>query len=486
MLGKNKLFKNKFSWLAVLIFIFSLSSLGQGSTPTQNWKGVLSMDEGLPEAYRDLQRSLQEDPLGRRVLPFVEVISPDRLQECKKNGWDNTKCSNYEWSVPFITESAAKQMEEDFYHAWTRFAARTYWRVQAATNAPFLDPLSAATTALSTPHNTPMLCLAGVRPLNSVMSLVLAGLPVIGLATDPFYDWNLKGSEFCDDLSYLLQCIPIDPPCWGDPMIARMVDMGCYGRRYQDAYKHALTKYYPPIPLGGNVVKNEGTYWGDIYKSVTKNMPMAIWWDGVQIPLNPTPGSKSGVTMSPVLKVGSDFMQTPAQWTQEAMRKEPRAALYYFQPITRFPVAPTDKFTGEPPGIASLEAVKPSTSTRYGGPMKASGKMGHSLTVEQEKYGHAVMFQTYGQQDALVLTPYVPTVMYDCRRVITRKPVIHPLQTFATGVLPIPTPINYPLIARAYYEWNSVAEGYEIPLLKGNPDLGKQFLNSIIGLTQGQ
>ena len=76
--------------------------------------------------------------------------------------------------------------------------------------------------------------------------------------------------------------------------------------------------------------------------------------------------------------------------------------------------------------------------------------------------------------------------MYDCRRVITRKPVIHPLQTFATGVLPIPTPINYPLIARAYYEWNSVAEGYEIPLLKGNPDLGKQFLNSIIGLTQGQ
>lgn len=368
-----------------------------------------------------LDYDVEKDPSDPyRSVGFVEVIHKEKLQNCKNKNWE--ECETFEYSVPFIPEQNAYQLEADYEKAWHRFDARAWWRIQTAINVVSISTRSG-------PKNNPenQYCTTGVYdlPLNQL----------------------LIGTEFCDDLPELMEpCTYIPNDCYQVEWYTPIND--CVQKQYDEAYQHALEEYYP--------LEKSASYWDDVFKSIETNKPYAIWWDGINPNVNIGP---SGVTAAPVY-ASNENDQIRQQWIQSGQGKDQRAPQYFNQIEESTEPKDPNELSGERPGIPQLEEVKRETTTRANGIGEQdtqAGQGGQTPMPTQEKYGNAVWIESYAYQQTRNSEHIPPTFHASCMRGLSEIPRDDILE-------PVTYTQNW-----AFTWWVSTPEGYEIPNLKNAP-----------------
>jgi hypothetical protein len=380
----------------------------------------------------------QGDP---RRLPtgFVEVLHDARLEQCKRQNYQ--RCQPYEWSIPFMPVTVADKLERALSEAWNRYDARVYWRVQ---------------TELGGQGSKLLNCTVGLTNFD-----LYRGIWDRQLLT------NVPSSEFCDDLN----------PDWFlyIPTICSLMDSFTFwdkvAESYRRAYTHALLHYYPD-------------YWQDVLEAIAKNVPLALWWDGVYPVL---PGTSSGLILQPIISTPN-----PQQYLDlalEAQGKDLRGLPYMLarypflnqigsllggsafsrlqEAIRKLPLEPDRD--GEP-GLAHLEELKRNLAKREGifsrplqwadlfqGP-QPRGSSGAATQYEYSGVGHAVFL---GLQSGFIteVSPRVPIFWRSClTETLPPVPVL----------VPVPMPVVH-LNSRVDTQWLSVPEGYGIPGVKDVP-----------------
>jgi hypothetical protein len=372
-----------------------------------------------------------------RRLPtgFVEVLHDARLEQCKRQNYQ--RCQPYEWSIPFMPQEVAGKLERALSEAWNRYDARVYWRIQTELGGQAAKLLN---------------CTIGQTNFD-----LYRGVWDKQLLT------NMPSSEFCDDLEPDLTLYI--------PTFCSLIDSFTFWDRvssaYQRAYTHALSVYYPD-------------YWKDVLKAIAKNIPLALWWDGVYQVL---PGNSSGLVLQPIINVPN-----PQQYVNlalEAQQKDLRGFAYI---LARYPFLnllggnvisrleeavrklPSESIKDGQPGLPHLEELKRGLSKREGifsrplqwadilnGPQPQSSS-GAATAYEYAGVGQATFL---GLQSSFFteVSPRVPTFWRVCFT-----------ESFPT--VPVSVPVPMPVLhanSRVNTAWLSVPEGYLILGLKGVP-----------------
>jgi hypothetical protein len=372
-----------------------------------------------------------------RQLPtgFVEVLHDARLEQCKRKNYQ--RCQPYEWSIPFMPQTVAEKLEHELSEAWNRYDARVYWRIQTELGGQAAKLLN---------------CMIGQTNFD-----LYRGIWDKQLLT------NISSSEFCDDLEPDLTLYI--------PTFCSLIDSFTFWDRvssaYQRAYTHTLRVYYPD-------------YWKDVLEAVAKNIPLALWWDGVYPVL---PGNSSGLVLQPIINVPN-----PQQYVNlalEAQRKDMRGFAYI---LARYPflnllggnvisrleeavrTLPSESIKDGQPGLPQLEELKRGLSKREGifsrplqwadilsGP-QSQGPSGAATAYEYAGVGQATFL---GLQSSFIteVSPRVPTFWRVCF-------------TESFPPVPVPVPVPMPVLhanSRVDTQWLSVPEGYGIPGVKDVP-----------------
>jgi hypothetical protein len=372
-----------------------------------------------------------------RRLPtgFVEVLHDARLEQCKRQNYE--RCQPYEWSIPFMPQTVAEKLERALSEAWNRYDARVYWRIQTELGGQAAKLLN---------------CTIGQTNFDLYLGV-----------WDNQLLTNIASSEFCDNLEPDLTLYI--------PTFCSLMDSFTFWDRvssaYQRAYTHALTVYYPD-------------YWKDVLEAIAKNIPLALWWDGVYPVL---PGNSSGLVLQPIIGVPN-----PQQYVNlalEAQRKDLRGFAYI---LVRYPflnllggnviskleqavrTLPSESNKDGQPGLPQLEELKRGLSKREGifsrplqwadvfnGP-QPQGSSGAATSYEYAGVGQTTFL---GLQSSFFadISPRVPTFWRVCFT-----------ESFPT--VPVPIPVPMPLLhanSRVNTAWFSVPEGYGIPGVKGVP-----------------
>jgi hypothetical protein len=397
--------------------------------------GRLSYTE--PDAAPDI---VTRGDLRRLPTGFVEVLHDARLEQCKRQNYE--RCSAYEWSVPFMPESVAQKVERGLSEAWNRFDARTYWRINTAINGDGAYWWN---------------CINARYNYDGILGIWDRNTSVY-----------LPSSEFCDDLSP-------EYGLWIPTFCSSMDALTRWDRIatiFAQAYAHAMTHYYLD-------------YWKDVLEVILKNMPLALWWDGVYPVL---PGQTSGLVLQPI--IGLPNPQQYLELAREAQSRDLRGFAYVLarypflnllgnavtnqvqELVRRYPIEPEQD--GEP-GLQNLEPLKAGLSRREGifsrsnqwatypwlfssdGP-EPKGSSGAATQYEYAGVGHAVFFAAQSKF-ILEFSPRIPIFWRMC---------------FTESFPPIPIPIPVPMpmvhaVSRVDTQWLSVPEGYPIPGVKGVP-----------------
>jgi hypothetical protein len=372
-----------------------------------------------------------------RRLPtgFVEVLHDARLEQCKRQNYE--RCQPHEWSIPFMPQAVAEKLERALSEAWNRYDARVYWRIQTELGGQTAKLLN---------------CTIGQTNFDLYRG-----------AWDKQLLTNISSSEFCDDLEPDLTLYI--------PTFCSLMDSFTFWDRlssaYQRAYTHALTVYYPD-------------YWKDVLEAIAKNIPLALWWDGVYPVL---PGNSSGLVLQPIINTPN-----PQQYVNlalKAQRKDLRGFAYI---LARYPFLnllggnvisklentvrkfPSESIKDGQPGLPHLEALKRGLSRREGifsrplqwadilnGP-QPRGSSGAATAYEYAGVGQATVL---GLQSSFFteISPRVPTFWRTCFT-----------ESFPSVLVPVPVPM--PVLhanSRVNTSWLSVPEGYPIPGLKDMP-----------------
>ena len=216
------------------------------------------------------------------------------------------------------------------------------------------------------------------------------------------------------------------PPCWVPTPCLPQIDWGCVMGRVGETIKVSLTEHNP-------------AYWQAVHESLITNTPGALWWKD--------PFPELGAVVSPVMTLDP----VPNFEKYRALIEEPRDAAYYFQPrfFGNLPVPHnSNDVQGADPGLYDKELRKYTLNI--------------ANLLEYQQFGFSGFFITHGDLHSqtffeLPRGPYLFTLCFT----ETLIPIPVPL--------PVPVPIFIPLVPRAFNTWDTVAEGYPIPHVKGTP-----------------
>jgi hypothetical protein len=417
--------------IVILFVLLALLSSGLAQQSPSQPLGRVSYIE--PDAKPEIlfQGSPYRLPSG-----FIEVVHDRNLARCKAR--DFTRCSKFEWSVPFTLESEARNVERALSEAWNRFDARMYWRVNTAING-------------------------GVAHWSNCTLQWWLYDGLLKVWDRNAWGW-MDAKDFCDDLR----------PEWDLFVATSCSSLDAFTRWdklaevYAREVAHAYLYYYPQ-------------YWGDVLKAMAKHMPLALWWDG---PYPVPPGSSSGLVFQPV--VGPPNPQQYVELAQKAQQKDLRGAAYMLarypfldllansvtsQIVTRLPTE------GEKDGFAGLEWLEPLKTTLttretifsranqwaswgwFGLPgPEPQGSSGAATPYEYAGVGAVPIFGVQSQF-AFEFSPRVPIFWRVCFT-----------ETFPP--IPVPVPLPMPMLmatTRINTHWQTVPEGYPIKEIKGFP-----------------
>ena len=418
-------------FVLAVIGLTALMTLGVAQTNPQQATGYVSYIE--PDAKPEILT--RGDP---RRLPtgFVEVVHRANLETCQRQ--DFRRCPPFEWSVPFMPEQNAKQVERGMSEAWNRFDARTFWRIQTAINGLAAQIVN---------------CTLGVTNFDVFLG-----------AWDRQLITNEASSEFCNGLNADLS-LYIPAPC---PLMDAFTFWDRVGQVYAEAYGHALVHYAPD-------------YWTDVAKMAAQNMPLALPWDGIYPVL---PGQESGLLWQPIISGPQ-----PAQYIELARAAQARDVRGFAYMLARYPFLnqlggavlgdlesairryPSESDANGQPGLPQLEQLKAGLSKREGifsrpfqwadlGPTgpEPQGNSGAATPFEYAGVGHVVALALKAQF-ITEISLRVPIFWRSCWTV-SIPPILVPV--------PTPMPVLH-MLPRVGTLWQSISEGYPIPKVKNVP-----------------
>jgi hypothetical protein len=473
-----------FSIVALSIVATALvaTAIGASTGPV----GVVSLIEIDPKDKAQNEKNGDgRAPVLLSTHSFVEITQIERLrafQACQKAGKTdcNTDKYRHEWSVPFITVENANKLEKALSLAWNRFDARVTWRLNTAINNFGVVPF---------PHRDyliPTLSFSAncISPTNTLTN------------QDKFLGaWDnsvlspMKASDFCDGLtldkavSLASTHLPYPVPCG---LGGGTVYWNEVARRYAEAMKHALTKYYPD-------------YWIDVAKAFAMYMPQALDWGGFGPTSSLVPGTEGGSLIAPVYA----SIPNPVQYVNLATKAaalDPLVGYSYIMQKYPYMLNPIGNavlqnkgvlslanITGETTtGIAQLEQLKYNLSTREDifkrpyqwsltGAAKPTGNTGVGTLREVEAIGYAPFLRVYSKVDKEI-SPRPVMLMVSCGQLVFTPFPNLVERIYPVPVSPAPLPVAY-IVPRVHTEWMSVPEGYEIPKVKGVPSF-----KSLVGI----
>jgi len=407
-----------------------------------------------------------------RQTPFVEVI--DRTASGKK----------FEYSVPFIPEQLSRNTAGDMQYEWQHYQDTLHWASSVGLN-------NSIAPAIGTPHEIRLLnCdlqlpadvsiatvhgLTGTTWLKNTPPAVQVSNPSPSGKIPSGYAGGWKNDHI--DLAHVLAprvnrgdyCQYSSTSFWPDTGTVyvpgvRVCSFGCF----------QSPNYPNPISINWAVLRQRlqdvctnasnaeyKTYQANITKSIAKNMPLAMHWDGVAS----LHGQRSGTTLAPVFAATN--AKSVADLTKNA---DPRFASYLTtlgkSSANGFPF-PSGTYKPGAPGITELESVK-----RWLDP----GNL-----LELEAYGYVPFFQTWQQLDNVTdwrtITYWASAVQcawFSCWSVPVPIPMPVTAVT-AAGCTVAPTNggpgITNITQYRYRYGWVSVPEGHDIPNVMNSPTL---------------
>jgi hypothetical protein len=473
-----------FSIVALSIVATALvaTAIGASTGPV----GVVSLIEIDPKDKAQNEKNGDgRAPVLLSTHSFVEITQIERLrafQACQKAGKTdcNTDKYRHEWSVPFITVENANKLEKALSLAWNRFDARVIWRMNTVINNFGVTPV---------PHRDyliPTLSFSAncISPTNALTNQDTK----LG-AWDGTIFSAMKASDFCDGLS-LDKAVSL-----ASTHIAYPVPCGIGGgtvfwnevaRRYAEAMKHALTKYYPD-------------YWIDVAKAFALYMPQALDWGGFGPTSSLVPGTEGGSLIAPVYA----SIPNPVQFVNLATKAaalDPLVGYSYIMQKYPYLLNPVGNsvlqnkgvlslanITNEATtGIAQLEQLKYKLSTREDifnrpyqwsltGKAKPIGSEGVGTLREVEAIGYAPFLRVFSKVDTEV-SPRPVILMVSCGQLVFTPFPNLVERVYPVAVSPAPMPVTY-IAPRVHTQWMSVPEGYEIPKVKGVPSF-----KSLVGI----
>jgi hypothetical protein len=473
-----------FSIVALSIVATALvaTAIGASTGPV----GIVSLIEIDPKDKAQNEKNGDgRAPVILATHSFVEITQVERLrafQACQKAGKTdcNTDKYRHEWSVPFITVENANKLEKALSVAWNRFDARVTWRINTVINNFGVTPVPHRDYTIPT-FSFFANCIASIV----TGSLVNPDLKLGAWDGIVFPPLTMKRDEFCDGLS-LDKAVSLASTHIASPAPCGLGGGTVYwnevARRYAEAMKQALTKYYPD-------------YWIDVAKAFALYMPQALDWGGFGPTSSLTSGTEGGSLIAPVYA----SIPNPVQYTNLATKAaalDPLVGYSYIMQKYPYALNPAGtsvlqnkgvlslaNITGETTtGISQIEQLKYNLSTREDifnrpvqwsltGAAKPIGSEGVGTLREQEAVGHATFLRVFSKVDVEV-SPRPVSLMVSCLQLaILPFEVVYPVP-----VSPGPLPVTY-TVPRVHTQWMSVPEGYEIPKVRGVPSF-----KSLVGI----
>lgn len=442
--------------LALLLTLAPALAFAQSEEPPV---GVLSFIESL-----DLKVPPSSEEGVRRMTPFVEVIQIERFNECMGHGFTSDECQKFEWSIPFVFEESATTVEEAIAFEWYRFERRSYYRHGIEIGQ--LNPLVA--------------CTFGVFDVGWWM-----------LDKGMFF----PPDQFCDGIGFrvVAKCFwDCTSPGLNMCPAPRSSCPGCVAKGIARAKKHSLMEYYPD-------------YITSVNEAIVTNMARSLRWDGFL--------ADGGAILQPVMS--SEFMidEIARLAADEGMDVDPRALAYFLQTglytnrclptditgslpdeaLALLRPLPGDSTDPNQPGLPELEELKRTLASKedagdmykrhewmflkggeiiypqfdedgMGGLFGSSepARMATATPFQQACFGYVSMFEIYQQLDVIVTPSNMLTRSSSCW-------IWNPFPTFLPKGTIVPAgPWTFGGY-RFHTTWNSIPEGYEIPLVEGVP-----------------
>lgn len=443
-----------------------------------------------------------------RNRSLIEVIDLNKLKtrrenSCAPNAKTDSKCPEFEYSVPFLIDPAnptrtsldvSRDLAGIMQYEWQRFQDKTHWAISADLNRS----ISAAGVAPAMPYATlplgctPILNVAGEAGI--AVAKAIAGNPAdIKLQLAPYklsVPQGITHKEFKlpGGLQYAMQDDGVKLPNYQYPRVQR--DEYCSGREMPNiipdsayplpgsvympstsVYGFSSPKYPMPVYFDWNEVRtrirnscNEAVktyyreYQENILKAVAQKMPEGMHWNGYT---NWT-GNKSGVIFAPVAGLTPNTLKV-LDVAQKAQL--PQFATYL---TTSTPLS---------------QAI--TNQARTGGKLVQLEELKRWLEVgslaDASTQGAVNLFQTW--QEVQPMLDARPLIFYANARYCTFEgcvPVPVPMLMPDTIVTPAGcqvSPANGGLgtttftMPVARYAWVTVPEGMPIPGLTGEPSL---------------
>ncbi|ADR37800.1 hypothetical protein Ocepr_2352 (plasmid) [Oceanithermus profundus DSM 14977] len=398
------------AWFFILVLLGVLAAAEDSDAPV----GLVSYIGDSLEFDTDA-----EDP--RASLPHIEVVDLSEYTACRDQGFPSD--CKFEYPIPYVPEGEAEKLERALSEAWARYDARVAHRVDAAIYGTALKCQSA-------PQDEYLGAWDGTAK-------------------------ELPTEEYCDG------DLPSAPVMWY-PMVCPSfyLDWEDLLQRYTEAILHGYTNYLVD-------------YYADVGAALARHAPLALQWENGLFP-------GSGSAIAPVINLDAGSLEQWAELAEKAQDADLRGAAYINQALPGIPRElrkvlrnlPDDERSEDGPGLAQLEALKRTITTRgdifpegkpqywagkNGGPVP-EGVTGAALPEEYQAYGVVPMMRVYTKTDTEV-SPHTPTFFVACL-------------TPTTPPVPVPIPIPLPIVhvaPRAHTGWEAVPEGWPIPGIKGDP-----------------
>ena len=229
--------------------------------------------------------------------------------------------------------------------------------------------------------------------------------------------WDTYYDDTIDEVSKKVNELPF---CWLPSVCPTPnIRWDCVAERLADSATVSLTELQPK-------------YWADVGQALATHMPTALWWE--------SPLPDGGAVISPI------FSLTPKPQQYLDLVEEPRDVPYYSNLDVPIPYLPNE-VDDNLPGITDKELRKADLEV--------------ATILEYQEFGFVTFFEAYGDfENTLFFKPVRGAYMFTL--CLTPKPPF-------VFIIPVPTPLFIPLVPKAFTDQVSVAEGYTLPRVKGNP-----------------
>lgn len=445
-------------WLLLFAALCTSAPAGAGDAPVYRHRNNI---------YN--QTSLTPIPHAR----FLNVDAFQKFKQCQARGKESSGCGTYEFTAPYSLDSETVRVGQALRTAWQRLEDRYYWRALVRLNNPLMNLTHCALDWSSGNHKAQAPAIV-LNTDNGMVPTQLAGkIP----SQQP--DDRLKMDRY-----RLLPTVPNSDYCGKldpDPSLMYLpgtcVWIGSSKLFCIEGDKPSLNPL-APAPLGfrfdladARIQKATGEAQTEYTADYLRDVVQALAPNGKFLPL-PWSGLNDAI-VAPVMKLQPDlaFLQSKAQEAGQALGGVFRATAYayYLQGLggpsaaLRVHTLPINKDVlgiPNPPGVWKLEEFK----RRF--PL--------NNPAMYERFGYTTLFEAWNE-----VRPHLLPEEASAKPLRQMIYLAVGNNVFLPSPFPVPTPA--PMLIPNYsaglpyagpqtrFAWVSVAEGYEVPRVKGQP-----------------